>query len=165
MADGPPSIVRDELIYRRIPCKQHWVSGGIASPHAFLPNKGDTIKGVSLSRAMHGESPEQTAQRVAAKGYIGTDYHVVAMPASVLLDAGIPVVPSGTVDDPTHAEAEGWTYDKRNDSTVRTGAEKAAASVVAVYGPYPGQKPRPQPPSPAGPASLPGPAPADPPPR
>src|SRR5215203_1365030 len=145
MAAVPRPITRGELIYRGIPLKQGWVDPqGIVSPAAFLPNKGDRTTGISVSRALPGETPQQTAQRVGAGGTSGNDYGVVAMPAASLLDAEIPVVPDEVEGDTSHAQIQGWTYDRRDTDAVRRGAEKAASAVTAVYnGPYPGQRLKP----------------------
>lgn len=164
MAAAPPPITRGESIFRRIPLKQGWVDPqGIVSPNAFLPNKGDKTSGVSVSRAVQGETSAQAAQRIAATGNLGTEYLVAEIPAARLLDANIPVAPDPMPHDVTHAEMKGWTYDRRDDQALRTAAEKTASSVTAVHGPYPGQKPKVQPLPPPGAAAAPAaPAPAAP---
>ena len=119
--------------------KMRWVDQHkVVSLAAFLPNRGDTEGGISLSRARQGETPEQTAQRVAATGTLGNDYYVAVMVAGALLDGNVPIAPDPTPDDPFHVQVEGWTYSKRDDEAVRSGAEKAASVVGVVYGPFPG---------------------------
>lgn len=142
MSNGVPPIASDELIYRRIASKQGWVDGaGKVRQAAFLPTGGDRT-GVSLSRAAPGETPEQTAVRVAALGYQGTEYFVAAMRAATLFELQLPLIPDPKPDDTTHAKFDGWTTENRDAEAVRMGALKATTAVVRVFQPMPGQRPR-----------------------
>ncbi len=91
-----------------------WYQDGAVDPQAFAPRPEDTT-GLSVVRAKH------KSLEAAAGGRPGKSYYVAVLKAGDLLGKDIRIVPrpdTATGYDPSHAEIETITYDRRKDSTV-----------------------------------------------
>jgi hypothetical protein len=95
--------------------------------YAFLPNKGD-YDGLSLSHV-------ETAVEAAITGKKGKRFFVTRLRVQDFVDCGLRVIS----DEPGHALVEGWTFDKRDDPTIRELIHRLAAACDPAEGPIDGQ--------------------------
>lgn len=135
-ADDP--ISDDELLLRRIPASQNWVSRDRQSvdPLAFRPTERDT-NGLSFGRAKF----ETTADE-AAKGAQGKQFFVAVLSASRIRDAGVQIVPKPLPDDPGHTEIPELTFANRRSDRARELVQHLRGCVLEIQGPFNGGRVR-----------------------
>lgn len=136
LADDP--ISDDELLLRRIPASQNWVSDDRKSvdPLAFRPTERDT-SGLSIGRAKY-----ETPAEEAAKGAQNKQFFVAVLSVSRIRDAGIQVVPKSLPSDPGHSEIPELTFANRRSDRARELVQRLCACVLEIHGPFNGERVR-----------------------
>lgn len=112
-AEGP--VADDELLYRRVPASQNWVSpdAKTVDPLAFRPRESDST-GLSLGRAVY-----ETPQQAAARGSKGRQFYIAVLSARRMRAAGIQIAPRPLTADRGHAEVPELTFDNRRTDRAR----------------------------------------------
>lgn len=128
----------DELLLRRIPASQNWVSADKASvdPLAFRPSERD-VSGLSFGRAKYN-----TPVQEAAKGGHGKQFYVAVRSVDRMRGAGMQVVGKPLTDDLGHAEVADLTFTNRRSDRVRELVQRLRACVVEIQGPFDGERVR-----------------------
>lgn len=126
----------DELLLRRIPASQNWVSPDDKSidPLAFRPRESD-ITGLSFGRAKY-DAPIQEA----AKGALGRRFFVALLSVKLIREKGMTIVPRPLIGDAGHAEISDLTYANRRSDRAREFVQCLRDCVVGVQGPFDGQR-------------------------
>lgn len=136
--DKGEEIDDDELLLRRIPAAQNWVSIDTKSvdPLAFRPRESD-VSGLSFGRAKY-DSPSQEA----AKGARGRRFFVALLSVKLVREKGMTIVPKPFTGDLGHAEISDLTFANRRSDLARELVQCLRDCVVDIQGPFDGQRAR-----------------------
>lgn len=130
LAEEFDPISDDEIVYRRVPVSQGWVSERGVSMNAFKPRPDDAT-GISLYRARF-VTLEQAARGLSKHGY-----YVLALRAGDLRAAGMEIVAKPQDDLPGHAEIPSLAYQQpESDLSVQQRRLLADQLVTAIHGPF-----------------------------
>ena len=134
-ADEP--IGDDELLLRRIPESQNWVTADrqIVDPLAFRPRESDTT-GLSFGRAKYTTLPQE-----AAKGTLGRRFFVACLSVRLIRKNEMTVAPRPLIDDPGHAEVLELTFANRRSDRARELVQRLRDCIVDVQGSFDGWRP------------------------
>jgi hypothetical protein len=133
-ADEP--IGDDELLLRRIPLSQNWVTDDkqTVDPLAFRPRESD-VTGLSFGRLTFNDPGAE-----AAKGAAGRRFFVALLSVRLIRKEKMAVVPRPLVDDPGHAEIVDLTFANRRSDRARELVQRLRECVIEIQGPFDGKR-------------------------